>query len=87
MAVSATVNQNTRITANVDSTTSAGPKKVSVTQPAATQSQKLNLLSDVNVTTLNAGAVLQYDDTTTKWTSTNDLVTDNGNLVLNAGNF
>mgnify|MGYP001437122990 CR=1 FL=1 len=75
----------TNLTANVNATTAPGPKQVSVTTPSATT--KLNNLEDVNVGGLADGALLQYDDTTKKWTSRNELKTESGNLILNGGTF
>lgn len=73
------------ITAKINTTTSAGPKQVSVTVPSA--STRLNTLADVNVSTLNDGALLQYDNSSKKWTSRNDIITESGNLILNGGTF
>jgi hypothetical protein len=73
------------ITAKINTTTSAGPKQVSVTVPSA--STRLNTLADVNVSTLNDGALLQYDNSSKKWTSRNDILTESGNLILNGGTF
>lgn len=73
-----------RITATINNTTS-GPRNVSVTVPSA--STRLNALGDVNVSTLNDGAMLQYDNTSKKWTSRNDIKTESGNLILNGGTF
>jgi len=73
------------ITAKINTTTSAGPKQVSVTVPSA--STRLNSLADVNVSTLNDGALLQYDNSSKKWTSRNDILTESGNLILNGGTF
>jgi phage baseplate assembly protein gpV len=73
------------ITAKLNATTASGPKQVSVTVPATTT--KLNRLQDVNVTSLSDGALLQYDDTTKKWTSRSDILTESGNLILNGGTF
>ena len=73
------------VTANVNATTAPGPKKVSVTTPSTTT--KLNTLSDVNVTSLDDGAILQYDDNTQKWTSRTEIKTESGNLILNGGTF
>lgn len=75
----------TNLTANVNATTAPGPKQVSVTTPSATT--KLNNLEDVNASTLADGALLQYDDTTKKWTSRNEIKTESGNLILNGGTF
>lgn len=73
------------VTANVNATTAPGPKQVSVTTPSATT--KLNTLSDVNTTSLNDGALLQYDNNTKKWTSRNEIKTESGDLILNGGTF
>lgn len=73
-----------RITATINNITT-GPRNVSVTVPSA--STRLNALGDVNVTTLNDGAMLQYDDTSKKWISRNDIKTESGNLILNGGTF
>ena len=81
----ARINQTTNLTASVNATTAPGPKQVSVTTPSATT--KLNNLEDVNVGGLADGALLQYDDTTKKWTSRNELKTESGNLILNGGTF
>jgi len=70
----ATINNNT-----------LGPRNVSVTVPAA--ATRLNALGDVNVSTLNDGAMLQYDNTSKRWTSRNDIKTESGNLILNGGTF
>lgn len=75
----------TNIIAKINTTTSAGPKQVSVTVPSSTT--RLNGLSDVNVTSLNDGALLQYDNSSKKWISKNDIVTESGNLILNGGTF
>jgi len=76
----------TNITAKINATTAAGPKQVSVTVPASTT--KLNNLQDVNATSLADGALLQYDDSSKKWTTRNDIITDTGgDLILNGGTF
>lgn len=74
------------VTATIDATLT-GPQQVSVTLPASTGSlSSLNSLTDVNVTTLLDGALLQYNITTGKWVSLNDIITDTGgNLFLNCG--
>jgi hypothetical protein len=73
-----------RITATINNITT-GPRNVSVTVPSA--STRLNALGDVNVSSLADGAMLQYDDTSKKWTSRNDIKTESGNLILNGGTF
>ena len=52
------------ITAKINVNTSAGPEKVSVTLPSAQAASnsaiQLKLLGDVDTTTLDDGALLQY---------------------------
>ena len=86
--ITAKVSQSTTTTANINATTAPGPKQVSVTVPSVSNAERLNRLSDVNVTSLADGALLQYDDATKKWTSRNDIITDTGgDLILNGGTF
>tara|TARA_Y100001937_G_scaffold111757_1_gene158672 strand:- start:614 stop:883 length:270 start_codon:yes stop_codon:yes gene_type:complete len=86
--ITATVSQSTTTTADINATTAPGPKQVSVTVPSATATEKLNTLQDVNVSTLNDGALLQWNNNTGKWTSSNDIITDTGGeLIINGGVF
>tara|TARA_B100000085_G_C18554711_1_gene517270 strand:- start:2057 stop:2326 length:270 start_codon:yes stop_codon:yes gene_type:complete len=86
--ITATVSQSTTTTADINATTAPGPKQVSVTVPSATNTEKLNTLQDVNVSTLNDGALLQWNNNTGKWTSSNDIITDTGGeLIINGGVF
>ena len=86
--ITATVSQSTTTTADINATTAPGPKLVSVTVPSATNTEKLNTLQDVNVSTLNDGALLQWNNNTGKWTSSNDIITDTGGeLIINGGVF
>ena len=75
------------ITAKINSSTSAGPQKVSVTVPSATAAQTFKALNDVNVTTLEDGALIQYNASTDKFVTTTTISTDSGTLKLNGGNF
>ncbi len=75
------------ITATINTTTS-GPNAVSVTVPSATSlAQSLSSLSDIDLSVLSEGSILQYNATNSKWKSTNDLLTENGRLLLNGGTF
>jgi hypothetical protein len=75
------------ITATINTTTS-GPNAVSVTVPSATSlSKTLSSLSDIDLSVLSEGSILQYNATNSKWKSTNDLLTENGRLLLNGGTF
>tara|TARA_Y100000004_G_C8943998_1_gene425410 strand:- start:1419 stop:1688 length:270 start_codon:yes stop_codon:yes gene_type:complete len=86
--ITATVSQTSTTTADINATTAPGPKQVSVTVPSASNAEKLNTLQDVNVTSLNDGALLQWDNNTGTWTSKNDIITDTGGeLIINGGVF
>jgi len=75
------------ITAKINSNTSAGPQRVSVTVPSARAAQTFKALNDVNVTTLEDGALIQYDASTDKFKTTTTISTDTGTLKLSGGNF
>jgi len=76
MAITARINKN-----------NAGAQQVSVTVPSVSASQKLRLLSDVNASTLTDGALIQYDASTDKFITRNELETTTGTLKFNGGNF
>jgi hypothetical protein len=79
------------IKATVTPVVSGRPQQVSVTLPSGSNLQntalKLRLLGDVNATTLNDGALIQYDANTEKFTTRNELETTTGTLKFNGGNF
>ena len=79
------------ITARINVNTSQGPQQVSVSLPsaqaAANNSLQLKLLGDVDTTTLNDGAILQYRSSVAKFVTTNEIVTTTGTLTINAGAF
>ena len=83
-----TTGSNTTATINNNTT---GPKNVSVTSPSVSQLQsnvnKLTGLTDVNSSTLDDGAMIQYDDQTKKFVTRTEIKTESGNLVLNGGTF
>ena len=74
------------ITATINTTTS-GPNAVSVTVPSATSLSSMSSLSDIDLSVLSDGSILQYNSNNSKWKSTNDLLTENGRLLLNGGTF
>tara|TARA_E500000178_G_scaffold296774_1_gene303142 strand:+ start:211 stop:489 length:279 start_codon:yes stop_codon:yes gene_type:complete len=88
--ITATYSTGTNTTATIDNTTT-GPKNVSVTSPSVAQIQsnvnKFVGLSDVNASTLDDGAMIQYDDTSKKFITRTEIKTESGNLVLNGGTF
>ena len=52
-----------------------------------TNVNRLRGLSDVDSSSLNDGALLQYDASTDKFKTRNELDTTSGTLVFNGGNF
>jgi hypothetical protein len=75
------------VKARINSTTSAGPSQVSVTLPSAAAAQTFKNLSDVNVNTLEDGALIQYDSATDKFITKTTIETTTGTLKFNGGNF
>ena len=88
--ITATYSTGTNTTATINNNTT-GPKNVSVTSPSVAQLQsnvnKLVGLSDVNASTLDDGAMIQYDDNSKKFVTRNEIKTESGNLILNGGTF
>ena len=91
VASAATVGQSNSTTANIGVNTASGPQTVSVSLPSAQAAQnsslQLKLLGDVDTTTLNDGAILQYRSSDGKFVTRNEIVTTTGTLTLNAGAF
>ena len=75
------------VIAKINSNTSAGPQRVSVTVPSSSVNQTLKSLNDVNVSILEDGALIQYDASTDKFTTKTNIKTESGTLKLNGGNF
>jgi len=79
------------ITAKINSPTSSGPQKVSVTIPSGAALQnaslQLKLLGDVDTTDLDDGALLQYRASDQKFVSRTNIITTTGNLTLNGGEY
>ena len=79
------------ITAKINVNTSQGPQQVSVQVPSTNVSVKnvnqLRSLTDVDSSSLNDGALLQYDASSDKFKTRNELDTTSGTLVFNGGNF
>ena len=89
--VKAVINQTGGVKANINSSTSSGPQQVSVQAPSTnvniTNVNRLRSLSDVDSTSLTDGALLQYDASSDKFKTRNELDTTSGTLVFNGGNF
>ena len=75
------------VRAKINSNNSSGPQKVSVTVPSGAAAQTFRNLTDVDATTLNDGALIQYDASTSKFTTRNTLETTTGTLKFNGGIF
>jgi len=71
--------------------TSQGPQQDTVAlasdQAAQNSSLQLKLLGDVDTTSLNDGAILQYRSSDGKFVTRTEIVTTTGTLTLNAGAF
>lgn len=89
--ITATVGQSNSTTANINVSTADGPQTVSVALPSAQAAQnrslQLKLLGDVDTTSLNDGAILQYRSSDGKFVSKTEISTTTGTLTLNAGQF
>jgi|TARA_B100000073_G_scaffold153386_1_gene126654 hypothetical protein len=85
------INQTGGVRANINSTTSSGPQQVSVQVPSTnvsiTNVNRLRELTDVDSSSLSDGALLQYDASSDKFVTRNELDTTSGTLVFNGGNF
>ena len=89
--VKAVINQTGGVKANINSSTSSGPQQVSVQVPSTnvsvTNVNRLRSLTDVDSSTLDDGALIQYDASSDKFTTRNELYTTSGTIVFNGGNF
>jgi hypothetical protein len=89
--VKAVINSTGGVTAKINSVTSSGPQKVSVTNPTAQVNvdgvRQFRSLTDVNASSLTDGALIQYDASTDKFTTRNELETTTGTITFNGGNF
>jgi hypothetical protein len=88
--VKARINQTGGLRANINSSTSSGPQQVSVQVPSTNVSVTLSTLrnlSDVDSSTLDDGALLQYDAASEKFKTRTELDTTTGTLVFNGGSF
>ena len=87
----AVINSTGGVKANINSSTSSGPQQVSVQVPSTNLSvsnvNRLRSLTDVDSTTLTDGALIQYDASSDKFKTRNELDTTTGTLVFNGGNF
>jgi len=89
--VKAVINRTGGVSAKINSTTSSGPQQVSVTTPTAQVNvdgvRQLRSLTDVNSSSLVDGALIQYDASSDKFITRNELDTTSGTITFNGGNF
>ena len=89
--ITATVGKSNSTTANINVNTADGPQTVSVALPSAQAAQnsslQLKLLGDVDTTTLNDGAILQFRASDSKFVARNEISTTTGTLTFNGGSF
>ena len=80
--------QNQNVRATIKSGNAAGgPSQVKVQTPSSSSTNKLVSLQDIDATTLEDGALLQYDAATEKFITRTTLDTTEGELVFNGGAF
>ena len=87
--VKATTNTRRNVNAKISAGQSSSgiPQKVQVSVPSASSTNRLQSLQDVDTTTLEDGALLQYDASEKKFITRNTLDTTEGELVFNGGAF
>ncbi len=87
MATAKISSSNSSLRAQINSNNSSGPKQVSVTVPSVSANSTFKSLNDVNATSLQDGALIQYDSASDKFITKNSIDTDTGTLKLSGGNF
>ena len=87
MATAKINSSNSSLRAQINSNNSSGPKQVSVTVPSAGDTSTFKQLNDVNATSLEDGALIQYDAATDKFITKINITTETGTLRLSGGNF
>lgn len=85
--VKAVINNRGGTTAKINTSTSSGPQQVSVQVPSSSSSNSFRSLTDVNASSLSDGALIQYDASSDKFTTRNELETTTGTLRFNGGQF
>jgi len=87
MATAKISSSNSSLRAQINSNNSSGPKQVSVTVPSSGATSAFKSLNDVNATSLEDGALIQYDSATDKFITKTTIDTATGTLKLSGGNF
>lgn len=84
--VKAVLGRNGGLTANINKN-NAGAQQVSVQTPTINSVNTFKSLSDVNASTLNDGALIQYDAATEKFITKTEISTETGTITFNGGSF
>ena len=95
MAITAKVNTTRSVVGSVSQGNQPQVTRVTVPGPkgdtgaAGSSQNQISNAADVDITTfpLQDGSLLQYRQSTGKWTARNELDTTTGNLVLSGGSF
>jgi len=84
--VRAVLGNNNGLSANINKN-NAGAQRVTVQTPSISTANSLRSLTDVNATSLTDGALIQYDATSDKFITRNELQTTTGTIKFNGGSF
>ena len=90
MAIKATINNNRTVVGSVSQGNQPQVTRVTVPGPkgdSGASGGKLTELADVDASSVNDGALIQYDGVTEKFVVTNRIETDSGEIRLNGGTF
>ena len=90
MAIKATINNSRTVVGSVSQGNQPQVTRVTVPGPkgdSGASGGKLTELADVDASSVNDGALIQYDGVTEKFVVTNRIETDTGEIRLNGGTF
>ena len=100
MAITATIDDSTVISATVNATSPIEGSLSQGNQPTVTRvtvpgpqgpsgasANNVSQAADVDASALNDGAILQYRSADSKWVARNEIETLTGSLAFNGGNF
>jgi hypothetical protein len=90
MAIKATINRTRGVRGSVSEGQQPQVTRITVPGPkgdSGATGGRLVELSDVDASSVQDGAMIQYNDTTEKFEITNRIETDSGEIRLNGGTF
>ena len=90
MAIKATINRTRGVRGSVSEGQQPQVTRITVPGPkgdSGATGGRLVELSDVDASSVQDGAMIQYNDTTEKFEITNRIETDTGEIRLNGGTF